>query len=158
MWWWTGVFFSGNTCVFLIGSGEVHIGGQEHFYMETQSVLAIPRGEDKEMDLFVSTQHPAFIQVKHSQRKWLNLWQLSSECGLQISLTNLETVGTESCTSGLCNRSCFVVLQYNDVHWPLCCEDEEVKVSHSTLNKVYHAPLMYVWETPCGVLRILHFH
>uniref|UniRef100_A0A8B9T7U0 Aldehyde oxidase 1 n=1 Tax=Anas platyrhynchos TaxID=8839 RepID=A0A8B9T7U0_ANAPL len=42
--------------------GEVHIGGQEHFYMETQSVLAIPRGEDKEMDLFVSTQHPAFIQ------------------------------------------------------------------------------------------------
>lgn len=41
--------------------------------METQSVLAIPRGEDKEMDLFVSTQHPAFIQVKHSQRKWLNL-------------------------------------------------------------------------------------
>ncbi|NXC42818.1 AOXA oxidase, partial [Penelope pileata] len=42
--------------------GEIHIGGQEHFYMETQSVLAIPRGEDKEMDVFVSTQHPAFIQ------------------------------------------------------------------------------------------------
>ncbi|XP_052532366.1 aldehyde oxidase [Tympanuchus pallidicinctus] len=42
--------------------GEIHIGGQEHFYMETQSVLAIPKGEDKEMDVFVSTQHPAFIQ------------------------------------------------------------------------------------------------
>ncbi|XP_035427453.1 aldehyde oxidase isoform X1 [Cygnus atratus] len=42
--------------------GEVRVGGQEHFYMETQSVLAIPRGEDKEMDVFVSTQHPAFIQ------------------------------------------------------------------------------------------------
>ncbi|XP_048808931.1 aldehyde oxidase isoform X2 [Lagopus muta] len=42
--------------------GEMHIGGQEHFYMETQSVLAIPKGEDKEMDVFVSTQHPAFIQ------------------------------------------------------------------------------------------------
>lgn len=57
------VFFSGNTCGFLFGLGEVHVGGQEHFYMETQSVLAIPRGEDKEMDVFVSTQHPAFIQV-----------------------------------------------------------------------------------------------
>ncbi|POI33689.1 hypothetical protein CIB84_002559, partial [Bambusicola thoracicus] len=43
--------------------GEIHIGGQEHFYMETQSVLAIPKGEDKEMDVYVSTQHPAFIQV-----------------------------------------------------------------------------------------------
>ncbi|KFV62993.1 Aldehyde oxidase, partial [Dryobates pubescens] len=42
--------------------GEMHIGGQEHFYMETQSVLAVPRGEDKEMDLYVSTQHPATIQ------------------------------------------------------------------------------------------------
>ncbi|XP_046777288.1 aldehyde oxidase isoform X3 [Gallus gallus] len=42
--------------------GEIHIGGQEHFYMETQSVLAIPKGEDKEMDVYVSTQHPAFIQ------------------------------------------------------------------------------------------------
>uniref|UniRef100_A0A8C4XVG7 Aldehyde oxidase 1 n=1 Tax=Falco tinnunculus TaxID=100819 RepID=A0A8C4XVG7_FALTI len=42
--------------------GELCIGGQEHFYMETQSVLAVPKGEDKEMDLYVSTQHPAIIQ------------------------------------------------------------------------------------------------
>uniref|UniRef100_A0A8D0L1Z4 Aldehyde oxidase n=1 Tax=Sphenodon punctatus TaxID=8508 RepID=A0A8D0L1Z4_SPHPU len=42
--------------------GEIHIGGQEHFYMETQSVLVVPKGEDKEMDVYVSTQHPAFIQ------------------------------------------------------------------------------------------------
>uniref|UniRef100_A0A672VB01 Aldehyde oxidase 1 n=1 Tax=Strigops habroptila TaxID=2489341 RepID=A0A672VB01_STRHB len=42
--------------------GEIHIGGQEHFYMETQSVLAVPKGEDKEMDVYVSTQHPAVIQ------------------------------------------------------------------------------------------------
>uniref|UniRef100_A0A8C2TUD2 Aldehyde oxidase 1 n=1 Tax=Coturnix japonica TaxID=93934 RepID=A0A8C2TUD2_COTJA len=49
-------------CFFSFGTGEIHIGGQEHFYMETQSVLAIPKGEDKEMDVFVSTQHPAFIQ------------------------------------------------------------------------------------------------
>uniref|UniRef100_A0A8C8SX54 xanthine dehydrogenase n=1 Tax=Pelusios castaneus TaxID=367368 RepID=A0A8C8SX54_9SAUR len=42
--------------------GEIHIGGQEHFYMETQSVLVVPKREDKEMDVYVSTQHPAFIQ------------------------------------------------------------------------------------------------
>uniref|UniRef100_A0A8C5UD86 Aldehyde oxidase 1 n=1 Tax=Malurus cyaneus samueli TaxID=2593467 RepID=A0A8C5UD86_9PASS len=42
--------------------GEICIGGQKHFYMETQSILAVPKGEDKEMDMFVSTQHPAIIQ------------------------------------------------------------------------------------------------
>ncbi|PKK19615.1 aldehyde oxidase 1 [Columba livia] len=45
-----------------IMEGEIRIGGQEHFYLETQSVLAVPKGEDKEMDVYVSTQHPAFIQ------------------------------------------------------------------------------------------------
>lgn len=34
--------------------------------METQSVLAVPKGEDKEMDVYVSTQHPAIIQVIQS--------------------------------------------------------------------------------------------
>ncbi|KAK5847441.1 hypothetical protein PBY51_016565 [Eleginops maclovinus] len=35
--------------------GEMHIGGQEHFYLETNVSLAVPR-EDGEMELFVSTQ------------------------------------------------------------------------------------------------------
>ncbi|KAM8722350.1 xanthine dehydrogenase/oxidase [Acanthopagrus schlegelii] len=35
--------------------GEMHIGGQEHFYLETNVTLAVP-GEDGEMELFVSTQ------------------------------------------------------------------------------------------------------
>uniref|UniRef100_A0A8D2KXX4 Aldehyde oxidase n=1 Tax=Varanus komodoensis TaxID=61221 RepID=A0A8D2KXX4_VARKO len=42
--------------------GEFHIGGQSHFYMETQSVLVVPKGEDKEMDVYTSTQHPAYVQ------------------------------------------------------------------------------------------------
>lgn len=58
--------FSNSCGFFFFGTGEIHIGGQEHFYMETQSVLAIPKGEDKEMDVYVSTQHPAFIQVIQS--------------------------------------------------------------------------------------------
>uniref|UniRef100_A0A8B9KDR4 Xanthine dehydrogenase/oxidase n=1 Tax=Astyanax mexicanus TaxID=7994 RepID=A0A8B9KDR4_ASTMX len=36
--------------------GEIHIGGQEHFYLETNCALAVPRGEDGEMELLVSTQ------------------------------------------------------------------------------------------------------
>ncbi|XP_055429028.1 aldehyde oxidase isoform X1 [Bubalus kerabau] len=42
--------------------GEIHIGGQEHFYMETQSMLVVPKGEDKEIDVYVSTQFPKYIQ------------------------------------------------------------------------------------------------
>ncbi|XP_028281008.1 aldehyde oxidase 5 isoform X2 [Parambassis ranga] len=41
---------------------EIYMGGQEHFYMETQGLIAVPRGEDEEMDLFVATQHAAFTQ------------------------------------------------------------------------------------------------
>ncbi|XP_043851338.1 aldehyde oxidase 3-like isoform X1 [Dromiciops gliroides] len=44
--------------------GEVHVGGQEHFYMETQSVLVIPKTEDKEMEIYVSSQDAAFVQEK----------------------------------------------------------------------------------------------
>ncbi|XP_011496328.1 PREDICTED: xanthine dehydrogenase [Ceratosolen solmsi marchali] len=41
--------------------GEVRIGGQEHFYLETHCSLAIPREED-ELEIFCSTQHPSEIQ------------------------------------------------------------------------------------------------
>ncbi|XP_024116820.2 xanthine dehydrogenase/oxidase-like [Oryzias melastigma] len=37
--------------------GEMHIGGQEHFYLETHVTLAVPK-EDGEMELFVSSQSP----------------------------------------------------------------------------------------------------
>uniref|UniRef100_A0A8C3L6Y1 Xanthine dehydrogenase/oxidase n=1 Tax=Chrysolophus pictus TaxID=9089 RepID=A0A8C3L6Y1_CHRPC len=37
--------------------GEMYIGGQEHFYLETHCTLAVPKGEDGEMELFVSTQN-----------------------------------------------------------------------------------------------------
>ncbi|XP_013414652.1 xanthine dehydrogenase/oxidase-like [Lingula anatina] len=43
--------------------GVARGGGQEHFYMETNVTRAIPRGEDCEMELFVSTQFPASIQA-----------------------------------------------------------------------------------------------
>ncbi len=46
--------------------GTVTIGGQEHFYLESQVALAIP-GEDDEVTLHVSTQHPTEIQVMVAQ-------------------------------------------------------------------------------------------
>uniref|UniRef100_W5MWS9 aldehyde oxidase n=1 Tax=Lepisosteus oculatus TaxID=7918 RepID=W5MWS9_LEPOC len=42
--------------------GEIQIGGQEHFYMETQSMLVIPVQEDKEFKVFIATQHPSYTQ------------------------------------------------------------------------------------------------
>ncbi|XP_078350679.1 xanthine dehydrogenase/oxidase-like [Oculina patagonica] len=42
--------------------GEMRIGGQEHFYLETQVTIAVPKGEDGEMELFVSTQNPTLTQ------------------------------------------------------------------------------------------------
>ncbi|KAG8432674.1 hypothetical protein GDO86_017063 [Hymenochirus boettgeri] len=46
-----------------VHEGEIYIGGQEHFYMETQTMRAVPKGEDKEMDVYVSTQDPTQIQM-----------------------------------------------------------------------------------------------
>lgn len=44
-------------------SGCLHIGGQEHFYLEGQAALALP-GEDGDMHVISSTQHPTEIQHK----------------------------------------------------------------------------------------------
>ncbi|MBD3844579.1 xanthine dehydrogenase molybdopterin binding subunit [Bosea sp. SSUT16] len=41
--------------------GTMAIGGQEHFYLESQIALAIP-GEDEDMTVLVSTQHPSEVQ------------------------------------------------------------------------------------------------
>jgi xanthine dehydrogenase large subunit len=42
-------------------SGAMHIGGQEHFYLEGQIGFAIP-GEDGAMLVYSSTQHPSEVQ------------------------------------------------------------------------------------------------
>jgi len=41
--------------------GRLRIGGQEHFYLEGQVSLAIP-GEDGDMTVYTSTQHPSEMQ------------------------------------------------------------------------------------------------
>uniref|UniRef100_A0A3Q2SQ84 Xanthine dehydrogenase n=1 Tax=Fundulus heteroclitus TaxID=8078 RepID=A0A3Q2SQ84_FUNHE len=52
--------------------GEIHIGGQEHFYLETNVTLAVPR-EDGEMELFISSQSPSDSQVTGKSPKALGV-------------------------------------------------------------------------------------
>ncbi|XP_068165202.1 aldehyde oxidase 6 [Antennarius striatus] len=47
--------------------GEIRMGGQEHFYMETQSMLVVPVGEEVELNVYVSTQSPATAQEAISE-------------------------------------------------------------------------------------------
>ena len=47
----------------LIVEGEMYVGGQEHFYLETHACIAVPSGEDNEMTLISSTQDVQAIQV-----------------------------------------------------------------------------------------------
>ncbi len=42
--------------------GDFVTGGQEHWYLETQTAMAIP-GEDRELKIFSSTQHPSETQA-----------------------------------------------------------------------------------------------
>ncbi|KAL1959530.1 hypothetical protein VTO42DRAFT_1975 [Malbranchea cinnamomea] len=43
-------------------TGTSRMGGQEHFYLETQACVAIPKPEDGEMEIWSSTQNPTETQ------------------------------------------------------------------------------------------------
>ncbi|XP_050304513.1 xanthine dehydrogenase-like isoform X2 [Anthonomus grandis grandis] len=43
-------------------SGQCRMGGQEQFYFETQGLVAVPKKEDDEMEIFSSTQNPTEVQ------------------------------------------------------------------------------------------------
>ncbi|KAK2707466.1 xanthine dehydrogenase/oxidase-like isoform X2 [Artemia franciscana] len=42
--------------------GEMRIGGQEHFYLETNAAIAVPK-DAKEVDIYCSTQNPTKTQM-----------------------------------------------------------------------------------------------
>ena len=46
--------------------GRLYVGGQEHFYLEGQVALAVP-GEDDDVTVYCSSQHPSEIQHKVAQ-------------------------------------------------------------------------------------------
>ncbi|CAH3868030.1 xanthine dehydrogenase [Pieris brassicae] len=45
----------------IVIEGEGRMGGQEHFYLETNAAFAIPKKEDDELEIFCSSQHPTEI-------------------------------------------------------------------------------------------------
>ena len=59
--------------------GTVHIGGQDHFYLEGQIAIAVPQ-EDGAMLVHSSTQHPSEVQqiVAHALGKQAN--QVTVQC------------------------------------------------------------------------------
>ena len=58
-------------------SGRLDIGGQEHFYLEGQVAMAVP-GEDGDMLVYSSTQHPT--EVQHLVARALKLADHSVVC------------------------------------------------------------------------------
>lgn len=50
-----------------IYEGSIRLGGQEHFYMETQSMRVVPMGEEGEVHVYVSSQWPTSTQVAVAQ-------------------------------------------------------------------------------------------
>ncbi|CAG9815391.1 unnamed protein product, partial [Phaedon cochleariae] len=47
--------------------GQCRLGGQEHFYLETQGCIVIPKPEDDEIKIYSSTQNPTEISRMVSQ-------------------------------------------------------------------------------------------
>ncbi len=58
--------------------GSIEMGGQEHFYLEGQAALALP-GENGEMHVQSSTQHPTEIQHKVADAIGLPMHAVRSE-------------------------------------------------------------------------------
>ncbi len=59
--------------------GEFSIGGQEHWYLETQICLCIP-GEGKEMKVYSSTQHPSETQAIVAEVLKVGKHEIEVEC------------------------------------------------------------------------------
>ncbi|KFY41660.1 hypothetical protein V494_02858 [Pseudogymnoascus sp. VKM F-4513 (FW-928)] len=47
--------------------GTTRMGGQEHFYLETNACVAVPKPEDGEMEVFACTQNPTETQAYIAQ-------------------------------------------------------------------------------------------
>ena len=60
-------------------NGTIHIGGQEHFYLETQCALAIP-GENGHLTIHSSTQNPTEGQVMVARVLGLGMHQVVCVC------------------------------------------------------------------------------
>ncbi|KAG5984696.1 hypothetical protein E4U55_003642 [Claviceps digitariae] len=51
-----------KTCDYVF-TGSARMGGQEHFYLETNATVAVPKREDGELEIFASTQNANETQI-----------------------------------------------------------------------------------------------
>nr|XP_027228843.1 xanthine dehydrogenase/oxidase-like [Penaeus vannamei] len=66
-WWGPWTIAKGNLALGFASAahvieGEMRTGGQEHFYLEPNAHIFVPKGEDGEMDVFSSSQIPSEMQ------------------------------------------------------------------------------------------------
>ena len=52
--------------------GEIKTGGQQHFYLETQCALVVPKGEENEIDVYLSSQYHQEAQVRNDVSYFLS--------------------------------------------------------------------------------------
>ncbi|CAG2066886.1 unnamed protein product, partial [Timema podura] len=81
--------------------GEVRIGGQEHFYLETQTCIAVPKGEDDELELFCSTQNPTELQIGEENKakvtdKHLDNWIACRVAGISLYILKIPSLNPAS--------------------------------------------------------------
>ncbi|XP_015274534.1 PREDICTED: aldehyde oxidase 2-like [Gekko japonicus] len=76
--------------------GENHIGGQKHFYLETNCTVAIPRKEDNEMDIHVATQDASSVQQL-----------VATTLGVQSSRIRCHTTRVGGAFGGKCTKPPF---------------------------------------------------
>ncbi|XP_077175230.1 aldehyde oxidase isoform X2 [Paroedura picta] len=80
-----------------ITEGENHVGGQIHFCMETNCSVVIPRKEDNEMDIYVSTQDASHVQEI-----------VTSALGIQSNRVRCHTIRVGGGFGGKCKKTSFL--------------------------------------------------
>lgn len=62
-----------------VAEGVLHIGGQEHFYLETQACVVVP-GEQRTFTVKSSTQHPSEVQAMVAEVLGVPFANVACEC------------------------------------------------------------------------------
>ncbi|XP_075904659.1 aldehyde oxidase 6 isoform X2 [Nelusetta ayraudi] len=103
-----------------VHSGELRLGGQEHFYMETQSMLVVPVGEERELNVYISSQWPTLVQEVvaetldiPSNRVTCHVKRIGGAFGGKVTKTSI-LAGITSVAAWKTNRAVRCVLDRGD--------------------------------------------
>ena len=115
--------------------GISRVGGQDHFYLETQACIAVPKGEDGEMEILASTQGLAENQKQAASALGVPANRILVKVK-RIGWSHLDVDRTSCvCTIKFCSRWWFW-WKGNKVHFPFimhCCRSSQVS-TYLTFN------------------------